>query len=139
MVHGFVEEDAQTFGEAVAVMLGEELLDVVEDFGGVVFGHGMCSVGCVWRHLQKETDAARPRPVFHEGEKASPQRSEAGGEEDNLQKRIYTDEIQARFDEGEMRTWSGYGHTPSLSPTLFNAMDTVSGIIVTLKARMGAP
>ncbi len=72
MVHGFVEEEAQTFGEAVAVMLGEELLDVVEDFGVVVFGHGMCSVGCVWRHLQKETDAARPRPVFHEGEKASP-------------------------------------------------------------------
>ena len=41
--HGFVDEDAQTFGKAVMAVLGEELQDVVEGFRVVVVGHVMGS------------------------------------------------------------------------------------------------
>ncbi len=41
--HGFVDEEAQTFGEAVMAVLGEELQDVVGEFRVVVVGHVMGS------------------------------------------------------------------------------------------------
>jgi hypothetical protein len=37
--HGFVDEEAKTFGEAVMAMVCEELQDVVEEFRVDVVGH----------------------------------------------------------------------------------------------------
>jgi hypothetical protein len=83
-------------------VLGEELQDVVEEFRVVVVGHVMGSSWMCLETPQQETNAARPRPVFHRRKAASPlwgsaalgspQRGEVGGEASNLQKRIYTDE-----------------------------------------------
>ncbi|MEY5016697.1 MAG: hypothetical protein RIS92_3055 [Verrucomicrobiota bacterium] len=41
--HGFVEEEAVTFGEAVVAMLCKELQDVGGEFRVVVVGHVMGS------------------------------------------------------------------------------------------------
>ena len=45
--HGFVDEEAQTFGEAVVALLGQELQDVVQEFGIGVVGHVVLDDGCV--------------------------------------------------------------------------------------------
>ena len=52
--HGFVDEEAQAFGEAVMALLGEELKDVVQEFRIGVVGHGWFGVGCVCRHPNRE-------------------------------------------------------------------------------------
>lgn len=70
--HGFVDEEAQTFGKAVMAVLGEELQDVVEEFRVVVVGHVMGSSWMCLETPQQETNVARPRPVFHQREAASP-------------------------------------------------------------------
>ena len=41
--HGFVDEEAKTFGEAVVAMLCKELQDVGVEFRVVVVGHVMGS------------------------------------------------------------------------------------------------
>ena len=48
--HGSVDEEAQTFSEAVMAVLSEELQDTVEGFRLVLVGHVMC----VWRHPNKK-------------------------------------------------------------------------------------
>ena len=45
--HGFVDEQAEAFGEAVVALLGEELKDVVQEFRVGVVGHLVLDVGCV--------------------------------------------------------------------------------------------
>jgi len=45
--HGFVDEDAQAFGEAVVTLVGQELHDVVQEFRIGVVGHVVLDVGCV--------------------------------------------------------------------------------------------
>ena len=52
--HGFVDEEAQAFGEAVMALLGEELKDVVQEFRIGVVGHVWFGVGCVCRHPNRE-------------------------------------------------------------------------------------
>ena len=43
----FVDEDAETFGEAVVALLGQELQDVVQEFRIGLVGHVVLCVGCV--------------------------------------------------------------------------------------------
>lgn len=45
--HGFVDEDAKAFGEAVVTLVGQELHDVVQEFRIGVVGHVVLDVGCV--------------------------------------------------------------------------------------------
>ena len=52
--HGFVDEEAQAFGEAVMALLGEELKDVVQEFRIGVVDHVWFGVGCVCRHPNRE-------------------------------------------------------------------------------------
>ena len=41
-VHGFVDEDAEPFGEAVVALLSQKLQDVVQEFRIGEVGHGVC-------------------------------------------------------------------------------------------------
>lgn len=41
--HGFVDEEAEAFGEAVVALLGQELQDVVQEFRIGVVGQVMIS------------------------------------------------------------------------------------------------
>ena len=45
--HGFVDEDAEAFGEAVVALVSQELQDVVQKFRIGVVGHGVLDVGWV--------------------------------------------------------------------------------------------
>mgnify|MGYP003561848445 FL=1 len=45
--HRFVDEDAETFGEAVVALLGQELQDVGQEFWMGLVGHVVLCVGCV--------------------------------------------------------------------------------------------
>ena len=45
--HGFVDEDAEAFGEAVVALLSQKLQDVAQEFRIGVVGHVMFRVGCV--------------------------------------------------------------------------------------------
>ena len=52
--HGFVDEEAEAFGEAVVALLGEELKDVAQEFRISVVGHVVLAVGWVGRHPNRE-------------------------------------------------------------------------------------
>ncbi len=45
--HGFVDQEAQAFGEAVVALLRQKLQDVVQEFRIGVVGHVVLDVGCV--------------------------------------------------------------------------------------------
>ena len=105
--HGFVDEQADTFGEAVVALLGQELQDVVQEFRIGVVGHVMFRVGCVC-DTSTGNQCGPPSTSFSRAERlhpsgvrlrsaryarlrsASPRRGEAGEEKDNLQKQVYT-------------------------------------------------
>ena len=52
--HGFVDEEAQAFGEAVVTLLSQQLKDVVQEFRIGVVGHVVLDVGCDSRHPNRE-------------------------------------------------------------------------------------
>lgn len=52
--HGFVDEQADAFGEAGVALLGQELQDVVQEIRLGVVGHVVLDVGCVCRHPNRK-------------------------------------------------------------------------------------
>ena len=52
--HGFIDENAQAFGEAVVTLFSQELQDVVQKFRIGVVGHVRFGVGCVWLHPNRK-------------------------------------------------------------------------------------
>ena len=105
--HRFVDEDAETFGEAVVALLGQELQDVVQEFRIGLVGHVVW-----WLDVFVDTPTGNqggpPSTSFPRAERlhpsgvrlrsaryarlrsASPRRGEDGGKKDNLQNQFYT-------------------------------------------------
>ena len=52
--HGFVDEDAEAFGEAGVALLCQELQDIVQEFRISAVGHVWFGVGCVCRHPNRK-------------------------------------------------------------------------------------
>ena len=48
VTHGFIDEEAQAFGEALVALVGQELQDGVQEFRLFLVGHVVVFVGCVW-------------------------------------------------------------------------------------------
>ena len=53
--HGFIDEDADAFGEAGGALIGEELQHGMEEFRIGLVGHVFVVVGCVCRHPNTRT------------------------------------------------------------------------------------
>ena len=52
--HGFIDENAEAFGEAVVTLFSQKLQDVVQKFRIGVVGHVGFGVGCVWLHPNRK-------------------------------------------------------------------------------------
>jgi hypothetical protein len=105
--HGFVDEQAQAFGEAVVALFSQQLQNVVQEFRIGVVGHLVWFVGCVG-NTPTGNHCGPPSTSFSRAERlhpsgvrlrsaryarhrsASPRRGEDGGKKDNLQKDFYT-------------------------------------------------
>src|SRR5208282_6465977 len=102
--HGFVDENAQAFGEAVVALFSQQLQNVVQEFRIGVVGHLVWFVGCVGNTPTgnqcgpPSTSFSRAGRLHPSGVRlrsarlrsASPRRGGGGGKKDNLQKDFYT-------------------------------------------------
>ena len=52
--HGFIDEEADAFGEAAGAFVVEELQNGVQEFRIALVGHFGVDVGCVLRHLNRK-------------------------------------------------------------------------------------
>ena len=74
--HGFIDENAQAFGEAVVALFSQQLQDVVQQFRIGVVGHVWFVVGCVWLHPNRKPTWPALDQFFARGA-ASPLRGSA--------------------------------------------------------------
>ena len=95
--HGFVDEEAEAFGEAVVALLGEELQDVVPEFRIGVVGHVVWWLD-VFVDTPTRNQRGPPSTSFSRAERLDPsgvqlraaRRGEDGAKKDNLQKQVNT-------------------------------------------------
>ena len=105
--HGFVDEQAQAFGEAVVALFSQQLQNVVQEFRIVLVGHFGFELA-VFRDTPTGNQFDPPSTSFSRAERlhpsgvrlrsaryarlrsASPRRGGGGGKKDKLQKDFYT-------------------------------------------------
>ena len=106
--HGFVDENAEAFGEAGVALVSQELQDVVQEFRIGVVGHLVWLLD-VFADTPTGNQGGPPSTSFSRAERlspsgvrlrsaryarlhsASPRRGKDRGKKDNLQKQFYTD------------------------------------------------
>ena len=111
--HGFVDEEAEAFGEAVVALLGEELQDVVQEFRIGVVGHVVW-----WLDVFADTPTGNhcgpPSTRFSRAERLHPSGVKTEG-----RKTIYRSRFTPAFWRSSVLTLRQFGALPTLQRQRF--------------------